>query len=139
VEEEAQLSSAALWDKAALQWAARVRGGEVNREVILNQAHLALLGEVNGLTVLDLGCGEGHFARRPRLVKWGEWWPEADFATLDFRRPISNYAAALRDAGFLIRDLLEPTPPPEAIEQDPEAWADTLRIAHFLILDCVKP
>ena len=43
------------------------------------------------------------------------------------------------NAGFLIRDLLEPTAAQEAIGWDPEAWADTLRIAHFLIFDCVKP
>ncbi len=263
MKEESGLSSAALWDAAAVQWAARIRGGEANREVILDEAHLALLGHVRGLTVLDLGCGEGRFARmlsergarvtgvdvaptmvrlaqemedasplgvryltrdaarldgladgafelvvaymsfmdiedhcgaireagrvlrpngrfvfsilhpcfdelpplgwerrepgvrtnsnklhfkvdnyfgrRPRLVRWGEWWPGVDFATVNLRRPISDYASALRDAGFLIRNLLEPTPPPEVIEQDPESWGDNLRIAYFLIFDCLKP
>lgn len=262
MEQEAELSSAARWDAAAEQWAGRIRGGEPNREVILNEAHLALLGDVRDLDVLDLGCGEGHFARvlaqrgarvtavdvaptmirmaqemedasplgirylvrdagrlegladgefdivvaymsfmdieeyrgaieeaarvvrpgrrfmfslvhpcfdelpplgwewrdpsrrgnssklyfkvddyfarRPRLVKWGEWWPGASIVTVNYRRPISDYAAALRDAGFLIRDLREPTAPPDAIEREPEVWADTLRIAHFLIFDCVK-
>ena len=60
--DEKQPSNAILWDAAAIQWAARVRQGEVNREVILDEAHLALLGDVHGLAVLDLGCGEGRFA-----------------------------------------------------------------------------
>lgn len=54
----------AHWDANAEQWAAYVRRGwDAYREVFNNPAFFAFLGDVDGLDVLDAGCGEGHNTR----------------------------------------------------------------------------
>src|SRR5438034_11636661 len=40
-------------------------------------------------------------------------WPTAPTELINYHRPLSDYAHALRAAGFLIRDIHEPTPEPE--------------------------
>ncbi len=57
------MDSRALWDKSASNWAALMDKGEANRTMILDPAMLRLAGDVRGLDVLDVGCGEGRFAR----------------------------------------------------------------------------
>lgn len=55
---------AALWDQAADAYARRQAAGrDYYRYRLFGPAHLALCGEVRGLTVLDLGCGNGYLAR----------------------------------------------------------------------------
>lgn len=55
---------AAAWEAIAEGWAERVRTGtDASRVYILDGAHLAIVGDVAGLRVLDAGCGEGRFAR----------------------------------------------------------------------------
>ena len=64
-------------------------------------------------------------------------WPTAPAATAHFHRTLSDYAAALRGSGFLIRDLLEPTPDPKLVEQL-DYWREYFRVAYLIIFDCVK-
>jgi SAM-dependent methyltransferase len=64
-------------------------------------------------------------------------WPTAAAATPHFHRPLCDYTAALRNSGFLIRDLVEPTPDPKLAEQL-DYWRGYLRIPFFIIFDCVK-
>jgi 2-polyprenyl-3-methyl-5-hydroxy-6-metoxy-1,4-benzoquinol methylase len=64
-------------------------------------------------------------------------WPTAPAATAHFHRTLSDYAGALRRSGFLIRDLLEPTPDPKLVEQL-DYWREYFRVAYLIIFDCVK-
>ncbi|HEY8492101.1 MAG TPA: methyltransferase domain-containing protein [Dehalococcoidia bacterium] len=55
---------AAQWDAAAEAYdRVQASGGDVYRYRLFGPAHVALCGEVRGLTVLDLGCGNGYLAR----------------------------------------------------------------------------
>ncbi|MCC6421069.1 MAG: class I SAM-dependent methyltransferase [Gemmataceae bacterium] len=51
------------WSTSAAAWAEFVDTGDPNRELLLDPVMLRLCGEVAGCTVLDIGCGEGRFAR----------------------------------------------------------------------------
>ena len=52
------------WDKAAEEFTSFfAEGEEFYHKHIINPCIVDLLGEVEGKTVLDLGCGEGHVAR----------------------------------------------------------------------------
>ncbi len=52
------------WCQVAQRWAGFVRGGhDVHRERLHGPAFLAACGDVRGLRVLDLGCGEGWCGR----------------------------------------------------------------------------
>ncbi len=64
-------------------------------------------------------------------------WPTFPAQTTHYHRPLSDYAAALHDAGFLIRQLVEPTPDPKLAEQV-DYWREYFRIAEFIIFDAVK-
>jgi SAM-dependent methyltransferase len=44
-------------------------------------------------------------------------WPTAPVETINYHRPISDYAHACRAAGLLIRDIIEPVPTPEVMAQ----------------------
>ena len=235
------IEGAAAWEAIADGWAERVRTEtDWNRKHTLDPAHLAMIGDVTGLRVLDAGCGEGRFARMlaelgarvtgmdfshrmielaaekeqdqglgieyfqadmadlsaledesfdlvvaylslidvvryeaavveiARVLKTGcrfvcslvhpcfvtpgsEWvprepgsiplrdgdrlyrkvdnyfpedlvrfrmWPTAPAETINYHRPLSDYAHACRDAGLFIRDIVEPTPDPELAEQN---------------------
>ncbi len=64
-------------------------------------------------------------------------WPTAPAETVNYHRPLSHYAAAVRDAGLLIRDLLEPTPE-AAIMEERDYLREFLRAPFFIIFDCIK-
>ena len=64
-------------------------------------------------------------------------WPTAPTELINYHRPLSDYAHALRGAGFLIHDIHEPTPDPKLVEKL-DFWRGYLRIATFIIFDCVK-
>jgi SAM-dependent methyltransferase len=249
-----------LWDALAEGWAERVRTNtDQNRVIVLDPAHIELIGDVAGMSVLDAGCGEGRFARMlaergarvtgidisermiqlaraeedahplgisyiqtdmadlsvldaetfelavayvslldveryeaalkevARVLKPGgrfifslvhpcfmapgaTWepkrpgmiplldedklykkvdhylparpyrfrmWPTAPAETINYHRTLSDYAHACRDAGLLIRDLLEPVPEPDVLIQRPYL-KDWIRAPYFIIFDCVK-
>lgn len=52
-----------LWEDSADAWAAFVEEGDKNRDLLLDPVMLRACGEVEGLEVADIGCGEGRFAR----------------------------------------------------------------------------
>ena len=52
------------WDDAVRVWVEKVRSGsDVYREYMNGPAFRGMVGEVGGLRVLDLACGEGYWAR----------------------------------------------------------------------------
>lgn len=52
------------WERNAEAWTPLARAGyDVYRDALNTPAFLALLPDVDGLTGLDLGCGEGHNTR----------------------------------------------------------------------------
>ncbi|MHA1972284.1 MAG: class I SAM-dependent methyltransferase [Candidatus Hodarchaeales archaeon] len=68
------------------------------------------------------------------LVSWGTMQP-----IWQFDRTLSEYSKALREAGFLIREIVEPKPDCELIKKYPKQLAfDTDRIPLFIIFECLK-
>lgn len=63
--------------------------------------------------------------------------PNSDDNPIGFHRTLSSYFRAIRNAGFSILDLIEPTPSQEAIEKDPH-FEDDLRMCHFIVFDLEK-
>ncbi len=59
--------------------------------------------------------------------------------TWQFIRTLEEYSKALKEAGFVIAQILEPRPTPEAIQQNPRELAfDADRWTHFIIFECMK-
>lgn len=52
-----------LWDQSAAAWIALMKRGDLNRTLLLDPPMLRLAGEVAGLNVCDVDCGEGRFCR----------------------------------------------------------------------------
>jgi SAM-dependent methyltransferase len=67
-EDEAAIGEAAVrqyWERNAATWTRLSRAGyDVCRDYQTSPAFFELLPDVNGLTGLDVGCGEGHNTRR---------------------------------------------------------------------------
>jgi 2-polyprenyl-3-methyl-5-hydroxy-6-metoxy-1,4-benzoquinol methylase len=64
-------------------------------------------------------------------------WPTAPAETINYHRPLTEYAHALRTVGIAIRDIVEPTPDPKLAEQF-DYLKGEFRAPTFMILDCVK-
>jgi SAM-dependent methyltransferase len=64
-------------------------------------------------------------------------WPTAPVETINFHRPLSDYAGACRAAGLLIRDIVEPHAD-EAVSERIDFFRGEFRAPTFIILDCVK-
>jgi ubiquinone/menaquinone biosynthesis C-methylase UbiE len=59
--------------------------------------------------------------------------------TWQFNRTLEEYSKALKEAGFVISEILEPRPTPEVIQQNPKDLAfDADRWTHFIIFECLK-
>ncbi|MFW9778229.1 MAG: methyltransferase domain-containing protein [Candidatus Heimdallarchaeota archaeon] len=68
------------------------------------------------------------------LISWGTLKP-----IWQFDRTLSEYVTALKQAGFVIRDIVEPKPSFDVIKKHPRNLAfDTDRIPFFIIYECVK-
>jgi ubiquinone/menaquinone biosynthesis C-methylase UbiE len=55
--------------------------------------------------------------------------------TYYFHRTLGDYVAALRGAGFVVTDLREPVPSPEAVRRDPGQGPDR-KLSTFLVVQC---
>jgi SAM-dependent methyltransferase len=64
-------------------------------------------------------------------------WPTAPVETINYHRPLSNYAHACRSAGLFIRDILEPYPS-EGILAERNWLRQFLRAPDMMLIDCVK-
>ena len=64
-------------------------------------------------------------------------WPTAPAETVNYHRPLSVYAHACRDAGLLIRDILEPVPD-EKVLAERDYLREYLRAPGMIIFECVK-
>lgn len=51
------------WDQSAGPWMRLMEKGDPHRVLLLDSVMLELCGDVDGLNVLDVGCGEGRFCR----------------------------------------------------------------------------
>jgi 2-polyprenyl-3-methyl-5-hydroxy-6-metoxy-1,4-benzoquinol methylase len=76
---------------------------------------------------------DNYFPARSYEVKI---WPTAN-PIVNHHRPLSDYAHALRAAEFVIRDIFEPTPDEKLVKQI-DFWRGYVRIAVFIMFDCVK-
>ncbi|MFN2280231.1 MAG: class I SAM-dependent methyltransferase [Anaerolineales bacterium] len=63
--------------------------------------------------------------------------PDSEDNPIGFHRTLSSYYRAIKLAGFIINDLIEPYPSPEAIEKHPN-FKDDLRMCHFIVFDLEK-
>jgi SAM-dependent methyltransferase len=96
----------AAWDRNALLWADRVRAGvDLYRDVFNNPSFLAVLPDLAGRDVIDLGCGEGAtsrlLARRgakvtgidlsPRMIALAQQEEAREPLAIDYR--VASYAA----------------------------------------------
>lgn len=73
----------------------------------------------------------------PASVLRFRMWPTAPAETINYHRPLSLYASACRNAGLLIRDIIEPTPDPEIAERI-DFFKGEFRAPTFIIFDCLK-
>jgi 2-polyprenyl-3-methyl-5-hydroxy-6-metoxy-1,4-benzoquinol methylase len=64
-------------------------------------------------------------------------WPTAPAETINYHRPLTEYAHTGRSVGLVIRDIVEPTPDPKLAEQF-DYLKGEFRAPTFMILDCVK-
>jgi SAM-dependent methyltransferase len=64
-------------------------------------------------------------------------WPTAPVETINYHRPLSDYAHACRAAGLLIRDILEPYPTEEVLAE--RTWLrQFMRAPDMILIDSVK-
>ena len=64
-------------------------------------------------------------------------WPTAPAETVNYHRPISVYARACRDAGLLIRDIIEPVPD-EKVLAERDYLREYVRAPGMILFECVK-
>ncbi len=68
------------------------------------------------------------------LISWGNFKP-----LWQFHRTLSEYSHALKEAGFAIREIIEPKPDLELIKENPRTLAfSSSRFPFFIIFDCIK-
>lgn len=86
------------WETLAPKWIERTRHqGDAHRSGLLDGYMLAACGEVNGLRILDSGCGEGRFCRM--LAERGA----AEVIGVDLCQPLIDAAQALPMDGLSYR------------------------------------
>jgi len=64
-------------------------------------------------------------------------WPTAPAEPVNYHRPLSVYARACRDAGFLIRDVVEPVPD-EKVLAERDYLREYVRAPAMIIFECIR-
>ena len=64
-------------------------------------------------------------------------WPTAPAETVNYHRPISVYTHACRDAGMLIRDIIEPVPDEQVLAVR-DYLREYVRAPGMIIFECVR-
>ena len=112
------------WDAVADDWIAAVRtkGENEHREGLLDSWMLDAVGDVSGMKVIDLGCGEGRFSRM--LAERG-----ASVTGIDLCRRFIEHAAAhrVRDDEYLVGNM-------EDLNNLPDAGFD-LAVSYVTLVD----
>ncbi len=62
-DQSSKSAPSAAWDAAAGWWKERTDGNDPYRQFVHGPALFDTCGDVNGATVLDVGCGSGYFSR----------------------------------------------------------------------------
>ena len=111
-------------------------------------AILSLVGDVDGLRVVDAGCAAGVLSqalvRRGACVQAFDVSPTmaalarsrlgdtAEVRVVDLAEPLDF--RAVREAGFVVDEIAEPMPVPELAERDPEAYRRLTTRPWFLFV-----
>ncbi|UJG44500.1 MAG: methyltransferase domain-containing protein [Candidatus Heimdallarchaeum endolithica] len=75
-----------------------------------------------------------YFDSRAKLISWGKINP-----IWQFERTLTEYSKALKSAGFVITEIVEPRPEMEKIKKHPKLLAfDYDRAPTFIIFECQK-
>jgi hypothetical protein len=64
-------------------------------------------------------------------------WPTAPAETLNYHRPLSDYAHTLHASGLRIADIQEPYPSEELMAQR-DYLREHYRVPFFMIIECIK-
>ncbi len=91
-----------IWNDAADAWASKVSASGTLRDLYFRQAIKTLVGSVNGLKVLDAGCGDGVFS--DLLQQQGGQVTAIDGAQEMVKIAKSKYPSV----SFAVSDLLQP-------------------------------
>ena len=110
----------AAWNEGAEAWEAFVESGDdYYRHEVHGPALLAACEPVDGLAVLDLGCGQGYFSR------------------LLARRGAQVIGIDIADQAIAYARQHEPRPSEEQVRRRPQLL-DCYRLPYFLIFDLIK-
>lgn len=106
-----EISLLEQWSASAGAWiAAQGEHGDTSRREILDPALVTILGDVAGIKVLDVGCGEGRYCRKlaglGAVVTGIEPVPELHAAAVQ-RDPPGTYVAASAEQMPLPRDSFD--------------------------------
>jgi 2-polyprenyl-3-methyl-5-hydroxy-6-metoxy-1,4-benzoquinol methylase len=100
---EPQVNAQQLWENSSQAWIDLMRRGDLNRTVLLDPVMLRLAGDVRGMDVCDVGCGEGRFCRM--LAEMG-----ANVVGVEPTRGLIEEAKALHSGGQYLEAGAEAIP-----------------------------
>lgn len=108
------------WKESAPGWIEQIERGDWIREKVADRTLLDLLGDIRGLDVLDVGCGEGRFCRM--MAERG-----AQTVGVDPTELLLERAATLHPQGRYLRGLAGGLPLKES--------AFDVAISYLVLLD----
>lgn len=79
-----------------------------------------------------------YFDTRTHVISWNSERLTRYFKTTSFHRPLTDYAVALYNAGFLISRLKEPRPTKRGLKKYPIFFKKELRIPSSIVIEAVR-